>query len=97
MPDILTGEEEQRLTETITDFNKAIERLDPIDDAVTIQDIRIKIVMLQQTIDEEVPTPRLCNCNPPDLLPSNKCEFGHVLGKDGLALNPPEYLPLGLS
>lgn len=96
MPDILTGPEELEISEAIAAYRTALERLDPAN-----PDHRDSIAGLQALIDintlgleNEVPSPRLCTCNPPVNL---KCEFGHLLGPDGFCANPPEYRPLAES
>lgn len=99
MPDLLTGEEELRLAETIADFEKAISRLNPIVDAEDIASLQARIDLLAQTRDEEVPTPMLCiTCNRPEDLPVRHCpvcgteleEAGKFCAED----ERPAYLPM---
>ncbi len=94
MPDVLTGEEEIEVNETIQAFKNAIARLNPQDpvEALQITALQTRIDLLSETIEDEVPTPLLCTCNPPTNL---KCEYGHPLGPDGYCLNGPQYIPLG--
>ncbi len=95
MPDILTGPEEQEIMESVYALKSAKDRLDPTDagDASIIAQLQLRIDLLTQTIAEEVPSPKPCTCNPPEVL---KCEYGHVLGPDGYSTKM-EYIPMELS
>lgn len=100
MPDVLTGEEEIEVIEAIQAFKNAQARLDEQDptEALQIKGLQDRIDMLIKTIEDEIPTPLKCPCNHPSLLPPLKCEFGHVLDKDGYSTEPgdePMYIPSG--
>ncbi len=100
MPDLLSGEEEQEILEAIHAFERAIARLDPVSDAAAIANLQSKVDAISQTLDEEVPTPRLCpTCNLPENLLPRYCNTCHTeLNVDGEPIDGKlAYLPLGES
>ncbi len=105
MPDILTGPEEQEVMEAVVALRQSLDRIDPATNDPVLIDIReqltLRINLLTQTIEAEVPSPKLCHCNHPDDLPALKCEFGHILGADGHGVKGPDgellYIPLEAS
>ncbi len=97
MPDLLSGEEEQEILEAIHAFERAISRLDPVGDAAAIANLQSKIDAISQTLEEEVPTPLLCqSCNKREHLLPMYC--GECNGEVGLDGHPADgnlaYLPL---
>lgn len=98
MPDYLSGEVEQDVKDLIKSFEEAQLKLDPETEAAGIESFQLRIDLLSQTIEEEIPTPRLCpDCNPRDEIPALHCvRSGHEIGEDGFAIDRPAYLPLGV-
>ncbi len=83
MPDLLTGEQEKEVIESIQALNDAIALLDPgnANDAIGIQSLQQAIEAIERVMDEEIPTPILCpTCTPPEHLPATRCErSGHLM------------------
>ncbi len=92
--DLFTGPEEQEIIEAIVVYKAARDRLDPIEDSNAISQLQLRIDILEQTIDDEIPSPLLCVCNDPAILPPLKCNFGHVLDRQtGYCVDGPKYIP----
>lgn len=95
MPDLLTGPQEREVEEVIDAYREALDAIDLTDptkkDAIARLEFLIKVNT--ETLDWEIPSPRLCVCNRPKQF---TCQFGHLIDPATGYSFVEEYLPAGV-